>query len=538
MNLQETNWYKTAVFYEVNTRTFFDSNGDGKGDLAGVQQKLGYLKELGVDCIWLLPIYSSPLRDGGYDISDFCDIHPDLGTLADLKSLVAATHEKGMRIIMDLVLNHSSDQHRWFQAAQADRNSPYRDYYVWSDSDRKYQDVRIIFLDSEKSNWAWEEKSGQYYWHRFYSFQPDLNYDNPKVRAEMIAVMDFWLAIGIDGFRVDAVPYLIEREGTNCENLPQTHEVLKEMRRFVDEKYPGRILLCEANQPPVQVREYMGNGDEFQLAFHFPLMPRIYMALKKGDFGPIRQTIEQTPSIPENCQWCTFLRNHDELTLEMVSEEERQWMWQEYAPDPGMRLNLGIRRRLAPLLDNDAQKILLAYSLLFSLPGTPVLYYGDEIGMGDDIRRPDRDGVRSPMQWDASARAGFTTSSQPYAEVLDSQDYSPRRVNVADAMQHQSSLWNHLRRLMRLRKEHEVLATGKFEAIHGLPAAVGGYYRRDDQERLLILNHLSAETQSISLELSDVNELHDLISSEIFRPKDGKVALTLQAHEFRWFKVT
>jgi trehalose synthase len=527
-------WYKNAVFYEINTRTFFDSNGDGKGDLAGVQQKLDYLKELGVDCIWLLPIYSSPLKDGGYDIADFCDIDPDFGTLADLKALVAAAHQKGIRLIMDLVLNHTSDQHRWFQAARADKNSPYRDYYVWSDTDQKYKDVRIIFLDTEKSNWAWDETAGQYFWHRFYSFQPDLNYDNPAVRAEMIKVMDFWLAMGIDGFRVDAVPYLIEREGTNCENLPQTHEVLKEMRRFVDEKYPRRILLCEANQPPTQVREYMGNGDEFQLAFHFPLMPRIYMALKKGSFEPIRQTILQTPPIPENCQWCTFLRNHDELTLEMVTEEERQWMWQEYAPQPGMRLNLGIRRRLAPLLDNDAQKILLAYSLLFSLPGSPVLYYGDEIGMGDDVTRPDRDGVRSPMQWDASLKAGFTTADKPFAAVLDSEEYSPHRVNVANAEKDRNSLWNKVRHLIWLRKQHSVLATGKFESIDGLPESVGGYYRQDDQERLLILNNLSIETQHVSLKLESTNDLCDLVSGEIYHPQDGKLILTVQAHEFYW----
>jgi maltose alpha-D-glucosyltransferase / alpha-amylase len=392
-------WYKNAVFYEIYVRAFQDSNEDGQGDLPGLTAKLDYLQELGVTCLWLMPVYPSPLLDDGYDIADYYGIHPDYGSLEDFKVFLDAAHSRGMRVITDLVLNHTSDQHPWFQAARTDRNSPYRDYYVWSDTDEKYQDARIIFLDTEKSNWTWDETAGQFFWHRFYSSQPDLNFDNPAVQVEMIDVMKFWLDLGVDGFRADAVPYLYEREGTNCENLPETHQYLKRLRRFMDEHYPGRILLCEANQWPEDVRAYFGDGDEFHMGFHFPLMPRIFMALKKQDKTSIEWILSRTPEIPENCQWCTFLRNHDELTLEMVTEEERQWMWEQYAPLPRMRLNLGIRRRLAPLLDNDRKKIELANSLLFTLTGSPIIYYGDEIGMGDNIWLPDRDGVRTPMQW-------------------------------------------------------------------------------------------------------------------------------------------
>ena len=387
-----------------------------------------------MDCLWLLPIYPSPLKDDGYDISDYTGIHPDYGTLADFKNLLEAAHARHIRLIMDLVLNHSSDQHPWFQAARSDRNSPFRDYYVWSDSDKKYDQARIIFVDTEKSNWTWDEAAGQYFWHRFYSSQPDLNFDNPAVRAEFLRIMRFWLDLGVDGFRVDAVPYLFEREGTNCENLPETHAFLKEIRRYVDKNYPGRILLCEANQWPEDVRTYLGDGDEFQLAFHFPLMPRIFMGLRRADSEPIEWALTHTPSIPENCQWCTFLRNHDELTLEMVTEEERQWMWEQYAPDGRMRLNLGIRRRLAPLLDNDPRKIGLAFSLLFTLPGSPIIYYGDEIGMGDDLQLPDRNGVRTPLQWDAGLNAGFSSARSIYSPVISVAPYDPERVNVQSSL--------------------------------------------------------------------------------------------------------
>lgn len=398
--MSDSLWYKNAVFYEVYVRAFYDSNADGHGDLNGLARKLDYLQSLGVDCLWLLPIYPSPLKDDGYDISDYTGIHPDYGTLDDFKNLLEAAHARNIQLIMDLVINHTSDQHPWFQAARSDRGSPYRAYYVWSDTDKKYSQARIIFVDTEKSNWTWDEAAGQYFWHRFYSSQPDLNFDNPAVRAEFLRIIRFWLDLGVDGFRVDAVPYIFEREGTNCENLPETHAFLKEIRAFVDQNYPGRLLLCEANQWPQEVRSYFGDGDEFHMAFHFPLMPRIFMALRRADASPVKWALSHTPSIPGNCQWCTFLRNHDELTLEMVTEEERGWMWEEYAPDPHMRLNLGIRRRLAPLLDNDPRKIGLAFSLLFTLPGTPVIYYGDEIGMGDNLSLPDRNGVRTPMQWE------------------------------------------------------------------------------------------------------------------------------------------
>jgi maltose alpha-D-glucosyltransferase/alpha-amylase len=350
-------WYKDAVFYELNVRAFFDSNADGIGDLPGLTQKLDYLKDLGVDAIWLLPIYPSPLKDDGYDIADYFGIHPDYGSLEDFKTLIKSAHQLGLRVITDLVLNHTSDQHPWFQSARKGPDNPYHDYYVWSDNDQKYAQTRIIFLDTEESNWTWDDRAQQFYWHRFYSHQPDLNFDNPKVREEIIKVANFWLALGVDGFRADAVPYLFEREGTNCENLPETHAYLQELRSFIDQQYPDRILLSEANQWPAEVREYFGDGDEFHMAFHFPLMPRIFMAIRKGDVSPITWVLEKTPPIPDSAQWCTFLRNHDELTLEMVTEEERQWMWEQYAPDPRMRLNLGIRRRLAPLLDNDRRKI-------------------------------------------------------------------------------------------------------------------------------------------------------------------------------------
>ncbi len=466
-------WYKNAIFYEVYVRAFYDSNGDGHGDLRGLTQKLDYLQDLGVDCLWLLPIYPSPLKDDGYDISDYYNVLETYGNLDDFKSLLKEVHARGMRLIADLVLNHTSDQHPWFQAARSDPASPYRHYYVWSDTDQKYKDARIIFLDTETSNWTWDEKARQYYWHRFYSSQPDLNYDNPAVQQEMFNIARFWLEMGIDGFRADAVPYLFERDGTNCENLPETHAYLKRLRRFIDENFPGKILLCEANQWPSDVRPYFGDGDEFQMGFHFPVMPRIYMALKKEDKSDLVWILERTPPIPDECQWCIFLRNHDELTLEMVTEDERQWMWEQYAPEPAMRLNLGIRRRLAPLLDNDRRKIELANSLLFTLPGSPIIYYGDEIGMGDNIRLPDRNGVRTPMQWSTGVNAGFSQASpdQLYAPVIQHSPYGPEDVNVEAQRNDPQSLWNRLRRMISLRKAHPVLGWGDFKwAESGSPA--------------------------------------------------------------------
>ncbi|MBK9207695.1 MAG: maltose alpha-D-glucosyltransferase [Anaerolineales bacterium] len=404
-------WYKDAVFYQISVRAFKDSNGDGHGDLRGLTEKIDYIKNLGVDCIWIMPIYPSPLRDDGYDIADYYNVSDEYGKLDDLKGLIAAAHERGIRIIMDLVLNHTSDAHPWFQASRSDKNSPYRDYYVWSDTDKKYEGVRIIFGDIEKSNWAWDEKTQQYYWHRFFSSQPDLNFDNPAVQDEMLNVVRFWLTLGIDGFRVDAPTYLFERDGTNCESLPETHAYLKRIRHLIDGEFPEAIMLAESNQWPKELSQYFSSGDEFHMAFHFPLMPRIFLSIAQNNATPIIEILKDTPSIPDNCQWATFLRNHDELSLEMVTDEERKLMWREFAPEPHMIHNLGIRRRLAPILNNDRSKIELVNSLLFTLPGSPIIYYGDEIGMGDNLNLSDRNGVRTPMQWNSSPSAGFTKAN-------------------------------------------------------------------------------------------------------------------------------
>jgi maltose alpha-D-glucosyltransferase/alpha-amylase len=530
-------WYKNAVFYEASVRAFCDSNGDGNGDLAGMAQKLGYLSDLGIDCLWLNPIYPSPLRDDGYDISDYCAIHPDYGSLDDFVHLVEEVHRKGLRIITDLVVNHTSDQHPWFQAARRDRKSPYRDYYVWSDTDQKYANARIIFVDTEKSNWSWDAVAGQYFWHRFYSYQPDLNYDNPAVRAEMLNVMQFWLDLGVDGFRVDAVPYLFEREGTSCENLPETHAYLKKLRAFIDKNYPGRILLCEANQWPQDVRAYLGEGDKFHMAFHFPLMPRIFMALKKADASPIRWALDSTPSIPPGAQWCTFLRNHDELTLEMVTDEERQWMWQAYAPEPRMRLNLGIRRRLAPLLDNDRGLIELANSVLFTLPGAPIIYYGDEIGMGDNIWLPDRNGVRTPMQWDDSTSAGFSQSTQLYSPVIDVPPYDYQTLNVAAQKANPRSLWHSIRRMIQLRKEHSTLGEGELVWIDPGSNAILAFFRTSVDDRLLLIHNLSPDPQDVHLNLPNSQPVWtDLHSGRTVSTQDDQLFLNLTPHQYLWLR--
>ncbi|UCC88055.1 MAG: maltose alpha-D-glucosyltransferase, partial [Anaerolineales bacterium] len=461
-----TDWYKDAIFYEIFVRAFADGNGDGIGDLPGLADKLDYLQELGVDCLWLLPIYPSPLRDDGYDVADFYKIHPDYGTVDDLHRLVDQAHQRGLRVIVDQIPNHTSDQNAWFQASRDPahaEHAKYRDWYVWSSTDQRYQEARIIFLDYEKSNWTWDPIRGAYYWHRFFSHQPDMNYDHPAVQQEMLNVFRFWLGLGVDGFRVDAVPYLYEREGTNCENLPETHAYLKRLRAFVDEVAPGTMLLSEANQWPEDVRPYLGDGDEFHMNFHFPLMPRIYMALAHADRTPILDILGRTPPIPETCQWGTFLRNHDELTLEMVTAEERQFMWEFYAPEPRMRLNLGIRRRLAPLLSNDRARLELANSLLFTLPGSPVIYYGDEIGMGDDIWLEDRDGVRTPMQWTAGLNAGFSSadSDRLYCPVIDDPTYGYQQVNVEAQQADPDSLLNQMRNMIRIRKAHAALGRGE-----------------------------------------------------------------------------
>ena len=447
-----------------------------------------------------------------------------------------------MRLIIDLVMNHTSDQHAWCQAARADRNSPYRDYYVWSDTDDKYAPARIIFLDSEASNWTWDEQAGQFFWHRFYSSQPDLNFDNPAVREEMFAAARFWLDMGVDGFRADAVPYLYEREGTNCENLPETHVYLKEMRLLIDEHYPDRILLFEANQWPEDVLPYFGAvGEEFQMGFHFPIMTRIFMALRSGDRTALEEILERTPRIPANCQWCIFLRNHDELTLEMVTEEERQWMWAEYAPEARMRLNLGIRRRLAPLLDNDRRKIELANSILFSLPGSPILYYGDEIGMGDNIWLPDRNGVRTPMQWSAAVNAGFSNaeSQELYAPVIMDAEFGATRVNVADSRADETSLFHSLQYMIAVRKQHAAFGRGDFRWAECDSTAVAAYIRSENAESILVVNNLSGEEIVVRMRVADnFTGAHDILSSaEILPIASGKLDLQLQPFGYHWLKL-
>jgi maltose alpha-D-glucosyltransferase/alpha-amylase len=542
-----TPWFKDAIFYELLVRAFYDSNGDGHGDLAGVTRKLDYLQALGVDCIWLPPIFPSPLLDGGYDIADYYGIHPDYGTPADFKQLLAEARRRGLRVITDLVMNHTAASHPWFQSARANRASPGRDYYVWSDTNQRYQAARIIFLDTETSNWALDPLTGQYYWHRFYSSQPDLNYDNPAVRAEMLNIMKFWLDHGLDGFRCDAVPYLFEREGTNCENLPETHDYIKEVRRFVDEHYPGTILLAEANQWPQDLRPYFGDNDEFHMAFHFPVMPRIFMALARGNAASIIEILKSTPAIPPEVQWCTFLRNHDELTLEMVTDDERLWMWDTYAPEPRMRLNLGIRRRLAPLLGGDARKLELANALLFALPGTPIFYYGDEIGMGDNIWLNDRDGVRTPFQWDASPNAGFSTApaDRLYAPVITGGPFDYRRVNLAAQHEDPGSLWHRLRRLVAVRKAHRVFGWGDYEFLALPNDAVFGLLRHYAGEVVITLHNLSGATQEIELDPSMAPRLancreaatRDLLAGKVTGRLAPKLGVKLEPYGYRWLKL-
>ena len=535
-------WYLNAFFYEVHVRAYCDSSGDGKGDIKGLISKLDYIKDLGVDCIWILPIYPSPLKDDGYDIADYYGVHPDYGTLEDFKELVKQAHQCGLKIIADMVLNHTSDQHRWFQESRSSKSSPFRDYYVWSETDKKYEDARIIFLDTEESNWTYDEPTGMYYWHRFYASQPDLNYDNPAVRKEMKNVMKFWLDMGIDGFRADAVPYLIEREGTNCENLPETHAILKDFRAFLDQNYEGKILLAEANQWPEDVRPYFGDGDEFHMGFHFPLMPRVYMALRTGDASSIHWIMDQTPDIPDNTQWCTFLRNHDELTLEMVTEEERQWMWSEYAPDPRMHLNLGIRRRLAPLLDNDHRKILLANAIIYALPGAPIIYYGDEIGMGDNIWLFDRNGVRTPMQWNADKNAGFSDANPDnlYAPVIDTDEYSYREINVEAETHDPGSLLNKMRHLISLRKSKPIFAVGTYEFLAKDQPNCLVILRSYQNQNVICVNNLTEMDASLSVNLSHfkgkkLNALNKL--NQQIKISDKETKIILSPYEFIWFQI-
>jgi maltose alpha-D-glucosyltransferase/alpha-amylase len=475
----DVTWYQRAVFYEVLLRGFYDGNNDGTGDIQGIVAKLDYLQWLGVDCIWLLPFYQSPLRDGGYDISDFWTVLPEYGQIADVAQLVDEAHRRGIRIISDLVMNHTSDQHPWFVESRQDRTNPKADWYVWSDDDQRYGEARIIFVDTERSNWSWDPQRGQYFWHRFFYHQPDLNYDNPDVASTMLDVVRYWLDIGIDGFRLDAVPYLFERDGTICENLPETHDYLKRVRKEMDSLYPGKVLLAEANQWPEDVVQYFGDGDECHMCFHFPLMPRMFMAVRREQRFPITEILARTPAIPDGCSWGIFLRNHDELTLEMVTDEERDYMWSEYAKDPRMKRNMGIGRRLAPLVDNDRRVAELLHSLLFSLPGSPVLYYGDEIGMGDNIYLGDRDGVRTPMQWSPDRNAGFSRAdfAQLYLPPLMDPVYGFQAVNVEAQMRNPSSLLHWMRRMLEVRREHAVFGMGGLEVVSTDNPSVLAYVR-------------------------------------------------------------
>jgi maltose alpha-D-glucosyltransferase / alpha-amylase len=536
-------WFKQAVFYELFVRSFYDSNGDGIGDLNGVTARLDYLKDLGIDTIWLSPISRSPWRDGGYDVSDYTDIHPSYGTMEDFSNLVKAAHQRGLKIVVELVPNHTSDQHAWFQASR-DPSHPeharYRDYYVWSETDQRYRDARIIFVDYEKSNWTYDSLRGAYYWHRFFHHQPDLNYDNPEVQRAMLKVAQFWIDQGVDGIRVDAPPYLFEREGTSCENLPESHAYYKRMRAFIDAYAPGTMLLAEANQWPEDTLPYFGDGDEFQMNFHFPLMPRIFMALAKADRTPIEEIMARTPQLPQGCQWGIFLRCHDELTLEMVTPQERTFMWDYYAPQPRMRLNMGIRRRLAPLLENDPARIRLANSILLSLIGTPILYYGDEIGMGDIIQLDDRDGVRTPMQWNNTLNAGFSTAASERLDKPLIQDavYGYSKVNVEVQRSDPDSLLNWTRSMLRLRRQYPAFGEGTLQFLAPENHSVLAYLRLGENEKLLVVNNLSSQAQDVSIHLAGSPALVDIISD---RPADKQteenLALHLAGYEFRWFKL-
>ena len=534
-------WYKDAVIYEVHVRAFRDSNGDGIGDLAGLTQKLDYIKDLGATAIWLLPFYPSPLRDDGYDISDYRRVHRDYGTLGDFRTLLREAHHRQIRVITELVLAHTSDEHPWFQRARRARpGSSARDFYVWSDTSDRYRDARVIFKDFETSNWAFDPMVGQYYWHRFYAHQPSLNYHNPAVRAAMFDVVDFWFATGVDGLRLDAVPYLYAREGTSSENLPETIAFLAELRAHVDDRYPGKMLLAEANQWPEDAVAYFGEGDICHMAFHFPLMPRMFMAARQEDRFPIVDIFAETPAIPEDCQWALFLRNHDELTLEMVTDEERDYMYRAYAEDPQARINVGIRRRLAPLLGNDRKLIEMMNGLMFSLPGTPIVYYGDEIGMGDNIYLGDRNGVRTPMQWDGDRNAGFSSANPQrlYLPTIIDPEYHMQSVNVAAQQENSNSLLWWMRRLVALRNHYHAFARGTFELLRPDNRKVLAFIRRVGDEVILVAVNLSRFSQGVELDLS---EFRNLVPVELFGttefPAVGDLPyfLTLGPHGFYWF---
>ena len=551
----DPDWYRKAVFYEVLVRAFTDSNGSGSGDLTGLTSRLDYLQWLGVDCLWLPPFFASPLRDGGYDVSDYSAVLPEFGTMPDFTELVSQAHARGLRVITDVVMNHTSDAHPWFQASRADPDGPYGDFYVWSDTDQKYPDARIIFVDTETSNWTFDPVRRQYFWHRFFSHQPDLNFENPAVREAMYESVRFWLDQGIDGFRIDAVPYLFEEEGTNCENLPATHQFLQNLRAMMDAEYPGRIMLAEANQWPVDVVDYFGTetAPECHMCFHFPVMPRLFYAVREGKATPITDILADTPPIPAGAQWGTFLRNHDELTLEMVSTEERAAMYGWYAPDPRMRANVGIRRRLAPLLDNSRAEIELINALLLALPGSPCLYYGDEIGMGDNIWLSDRDAVRTPMQWTPDRNAGFSTADpgKVYLPVVQSLVYHFANANVEAQLASSSSLLHWTRGMLTIRKRHPVFGLGSYVPLETDNDCLLAFLRVLDDatpggadhapETVLCLNNLAATPQAATVSLPDHAgaTLSDVFGGSGFPevPADGALPVMLGSRDFFWLRV-
>ncbi|MFC8732006.1 maltose alpha-D-glucosyltransferase [Luteimicrobium sp. NPDC057192] len=544
---EDPEWYKTAVFYEVITRAFSDADGDGTGDLRGLIERLDYLQWIGIDCLWLPPFYPSPLRDGGYDISDYTAIAPQFGTMADFLELVEKSHERGIRIVIDLVMNHTSDAHPWFQASRNDPDGPYGDFYVWSDDNTRYPDARIIFTDTETSNWTFDPVRRQYFWHRFFSHQPDLNFDNPHVQDAMIDVARYWLQVGVDGFRLDAVPYLFEREGTNCENLPETHAFLRRVRKMVDTEFPGRILLAEANQWPNEVVEYFGTEEEPEchMCFHFPVMPRIFYAIKDQRQAQLVDILADTPEVPSGSgQWSTFLRNHDELTLEMVSTEERAAMYGWYAKDPRMRANVGIRRRLAPLLDNSRKEIELAHALLLSLPGSPCLYYGDEIGMGDNIWLPDRDAVRTPMQWTPDRNAGFSTADpgKVYLPLVQSLVHHYAHTNVEAQLAQPTSLLHWLHGMLKVRRQHRAFGVGSYTQVPTTRESVLAYLRSSGDETILCVANLSSTASAATLRLPGHAGalLADVFGGAAFPAvgEDGRVDVTLGSRDFYWLVLT
>jgi len=543
---RDPDWFKRAVFYEVLVRSFADSNGDGTGDLRGLTSKLDYLQWLGINCIWLPPFFASPLRDGGYDIADLTKVLPEFGAIGDFSEFVDEAHSRGIRVIIDFVMNHTSDQHEWFQQSRSDPDGPHGDFYVWADTDEGYPDARVIFVDTEPSNWTFDPIRKQYFWHRFFSHQPDLNFENVAVQDAVIEALKFWLDLGIDGLRLDAVPYLFEEEGTNCENLPRTHAFLKKVRAEIDRLYPDRVMLAEANQWPADVVDYFGDpetgGDECHMAFHFPVMPRLFMAVRRESRLPISEIMAQTPAIPQNCQWGIFLRNHDELTLEMVTDDERDYMWNEYAKDPRMKANIGIRRRLAPLLDNDRNQLELFTALLLSLPGSPVLYYGDEIAMGDNIWLGDRDGVRTPMQWTPDRNAGFSSAdpARLFLPTIMDPVYGFQSINVESQSNNTSSFLHWTRRMIEVRAQHPTFGLGDFTDLGGSNSSVLAFTRTYGDDVVLCVHNFSRFPQPVELDLSRYQGRTPVeLTGRVYFPRLGELPflLTLPGHGFYWFQI-